>query len=41
METQNLLAEVMDTNNTVRQRAEGEINAQRKSNPAALLQLFV
>lgn len=41
METQNLLQEVLDANNTVRQRAEGELNTQRKQNPAALLQLFV
>lgn len=41
MEAQNLLAEVLDANNVVRQRAEGEIDNQRKSNPGALLQLFV
>ena len=36
-----MLQEVLDANNTVRQRAEGELNTQRKQNPAALLQLFV
>jgi hypothetical protein len=41
METQNLLSEVLDANNSIRQRAEGEINTQRQANPAALLQLFV
>ena len=41
MQSPNLLSEVLDANNTVRQRAEGEINTQRQSNPSALLQLFV
>jgi len=41
METQNLLQEVLAGNNTVRQRAEGELNTRRQANPGALLQLFV
>lgn len=41
MQSANLLSEVLDANNTIRQRAEGELNAQRQQNPANLLQLFV
>jgi hypothetical protein len=41
MQSANLLQEVLDTNNTVRTRAEGELNTQRSANPAGLLQLFV
>lgn len=41
MQSANLLQEVLDANNTVRTRAEGELNGQRSSNPAGLLQLFL
>lgn len=40
METSNLLQDILVADNTVRQRAETELNNQRQSNPAALLQLF-
>ena len=41
MQSPNLLSEVLDANNAVRQRAEGDINTQRQANPAGLLQLFI
>ncbi len=41
MQSPNLLSEVLDANNAIRQRAEGEINTQRQANPAGLLQLFI
>ena len=41
METSNLLQDILGHDNTARQRAEAELNTQRTSNPAALLQLFI
>ena len=41
METSNLLKDILGQDNTSRQRAEAEINSQRKSNPAGLVQLFM
>ena len=41
METSNLLKDILGQDNTSRQRAEAEINSQRKSNPSGLVQLFM
>ena len=41
METSNLLSDILGQDNTVRQRAETELNNQRTANPAALLSLFI
>ena len=41
METTNLLQDILGHDNSARQRAETELNTQRTSNPAALLQLFI
>ena len=40
-ESHNYLNDVLSQDNTVRQRAEAELNGQRESNPAALMGLFV
>ena len=41
MESQNLLQDILGADNSVRQRAEGQLNSQRTENPQALLQLFM
>jgi hypothetical protein len=41
MDSQNLLQDILGADNTVRQRAETELNSQRASNPGSLLQLFI
>lgn len=40
MESTNLLADILNADNSVRQRAEADMNTQRTQNPAALMQLF-
>ena len=41
METSSLLTDILGADNVARQRAETELNNQRSSNPAALIQLFI
>jgi len=41
MEAPNLLSDIMNPDNAVRQRAEAELTSQRAAKPAALLELFV
>lgn len=41
MESANLIKDILGTDNTTRQRAETQLNDQRASNPAALMQLFI
>ena len=41
METTNILADIMNTDITVLQRAEAELSTHRASNSGALLQLFI
>ena len=41
METTNLIKDLLQADNTIRQRAETQLNDQRSSNPGALMQLFI
>lgn len=41
MESQNPLKDILGADNTVRQRAEAQLNTQRTENPASLMQLFM
>ena len=41
MESVNLLSQILSTDNSVRQRAEADMNTKRTQDPASLMQLFV
>lgn len=41
MESANPLQDILGADNTIRQRAETQLNTQRTENPQALLQLFI
>ena len=41
METANLVQAILGADNTARQRAETQLNSQRTTDPAGLMQLFM